>query len=299
MKRSIGILALLVVWELGARARQSPLFPPMTESLLSAVKLARTGEIFPDIAASLRTIVLGFGIAATIGFALGILVTEWKFINTVLGPVIDAMRPIAALTIFPLLILLLGLGVWSKAFVIMWTSWPAVVLNTAQGIRKVDQEVIEAGQLDGAGRWPLLLRIKLPLAAPMIMTGLRIGLSGGWISLVSAEMLGSSEGLGFSILAYSQTFRFPEMYATIIFIATIGLTMNIVMAWIQNRTDYQEVSRESPFIRFGDRASSFALDSLRTNARSRRAAGGEIRSVQSLRSRLRGYRGRIRPRTRR
>lgn len=235
----------------------------MSKSAAAAVRLATTGEIWPDIVASMRTILLGFAIAATLGFLTGILIAEWEFANAALGPVIDAMRPIAALTIFPLLILLLGIGIWSKAFVIMWTTWPAVLLNTAQGIRKVDKEIVEAGQLDGAGRFPLLRKIKLPLSAGMIMTGLRIGLSGGWISLVSAEMLGSSEGLGFSILAYSQTFRFAEMYATIIIIALLGLSMNVIMAWIQNRIDHEEDNNESPFIRFGDRAASFALDSLR------------------------------------
>jgi ABC-type nitrate/sulfonate/bicarbonate transport system permease component len=95
------------------------------------------------------------------------------------------------------------------------------------------------------------------------MTGLRIGLSGGWISLIASEMLGGSKGLGYSILSYSQTFRFPEMYATILLIAFLGLAMNVILAAIQRRLDYEEEdNHESRFIRFGDRAVGWALDSL-------------------------------------
>jgi sulfonate transport system permease protein len=154
-------------------------------------------------------------------------------LNAIVMPVVDAVRPVAALTVFPLLILILGLGVWSKMFVIFWTAWPPILLSTVQSIRQVDRTLLEAARLDGAGRWALLRHITLPLASPGILTGLRIGLSTGWISLVAAEMLGASRGLGYTILSSSQTFQFPTMYATIILIALIGLAMNAVLAGIQ------------------------------------------------------------------
>jgi NitT/TauT family transport system permease protein len=148
-------------------------------------------------------------------------------------PVVDSVRPVAALTLFPLLIIILGLGIWSKAFVIFWTAWPAMLLATLQSIRQVDQAVREAALLDGAGRWHMLAHIVLPLASPGIMTGLRIGMGGGWISLVSAEMLGASEGLGYMVLSSSQTFQFATMYAAIIIIAITGLLMNSILALVQ------------------------------------------------------------------
>ena len=174
-------------------------------------------------------------------------------------PVVDAMRPIAALTLFPLIILILGLGIQAKAFVIFWTAWPAVLLNTLEGLRQVDRSVQEAASLDGAGKGAQLWQIDLPLARSMILTGWRIGLSGGWISLVSAEMLGSKAGLGYAILAYSQTFRFPETYAVVLTIAMLGLFMNTALAAIQN----QEGLDGSPFVRYHDRAASFVLDAWR------------------------------------
>jgi len=255
MKRILGILGIFAGWELAARTVNSPMFSTFTTTLLSLWKIRTV--LYPHITTSLLHVLLGFSIAVVTGTLLGILIHESRFIELMMMPVIDAMRPIAALTMFPLLITILGLGIKSKAFVIFWTAWPAIVLNTIEGLRNVDQSIIEAANLDGCTRIQLLTHIKAPLAASMYITGLRIGLSGGWISVVSAEMLGSSAGLGYAILHYSQTFRFPEMYAIILVIATIGLLMNMGLALLQNSVGLENTS---PFIRFNDRASSFGFD---------------------------------------
>ena len=263
MHRVIGLAGALIIWEVAARWVQSPMFVPVTEVLPALIQLFVSGEIFMHIQASLLNILIGFSIAVIIGLALGILVTESKIAQSILTPILDAMRPIAALTIFPLLIILLGLGMWSKVFVIFWTAWPAVLLNTAEGVRQVSKSVQEAAALDGADGLIMLRHITLPLALPTIITGLRIGMGGGWISLVSSEMLGAHAGLGYSILAYSQTFRFPQMYAVIIVIALLGLSMNLALAWLQNKIDWERSGdvQESRFIRFHDRAASWVLDS--------------------------------------
>lgn len=262
LRRSLGLLGVMAVWEIGARLMHHVLFPPFSRVVPAFVGLFVSGEIWDDIQVSLVNISWGFGVASVIGFLVAIVIVQSKTADMILMPIVDAMRPVAALTIFPLIILLLGLGTKSKAFVIFWTSWPAIVLNTIQGIRMVDLAVIEAAQLDGCSHWGLLRPIKIPLAFPTILTGFRIGLSGGWISLVSAEMLGSSKGLGYSILAYSQTFRFPEMYAIVILIALIGLGMNVVLAFLQEWLQRTLEGGDSPFIRFHDRAASFALDTM-------------------------------------
>ena len=283
LKRVAGIAGLLILWEIVARWQGSPLFPPFTEIIPSLLSLVLSGEIFPHILASLERIILGFSLAAIFGTVVGTAMAQSPLIDAIIGPVVDAIRPVAALTIFPMLILLLGLGTASKVAVIFWTAWPAILLNTTEGLRRVDESVQEAAQLDGADRWPLLRYVSFPLALPAVMTGLRIGMSGGWISLVSAEMLGSSQGLGYSILAYSQTFRFPEMYSIVIIIALLGLTMNVGLASAQGYVDYrlQGERYESPFLRYLDRASGFAVDGIRLRSlpRRRRSARYPLREL--------------------
>jgi len=203
-----------------------------------------SGELIEHSLASLQRVVIGFAVAAALGVILGVLIYQYKTIDAIVMPVVDAMRPIAALTIFPIIILALGLGLASKVFVIFWTAYPACLLNTVQGLKAVNKEPLEAAKLDGATSFQVLRFVTIPLALPTIVTGLRIGLSGGWISLVAAEMLGAQSGLGWAVMAYSNAFRFPEMYAAIVTIAMLGLAMNAGLMQVQNHSDLENMKNE-------------------------------------------------------
>lgn len=234
-----GFGLLAAVWELAAQVLASPVFPPFSRVLPALWYLAWSGQAWHHTLVSIQHISLGFLWAAISGVSIGIAMTQYRPLALIVTPVVDAVRPVAALTIFPLLILILGVGLWSKTMVIWWTAWPPILLTTVQSVRQVDPFVIEAARLDGAGRRAMLTWIILPLATPGIITGLRIGLGSGWISLVAAEMLGSSAGLGYAILVSSQTFAFPAMYAVIILIALIGLAMNSALAGVQRMVEVQ------------------------------------------------------------
>lgn len=264
-RRLGGLIGLALVWELAARYVANPMFIPFSRILPAWGRLVASGEILEHLRVSLVHVSLGFTVAVMIGFLVAVWMAHSAAVHQIITPLIDFMRPVAALTIFPLVILLLGIGTAGKVFVIFWTAWPAVVLNTYEGLTHVDASVIEAARLDGATD-PMLLRyIKIPLASSTILTGLRIGLSGGWISLVAAEMLGSSRGLGYATLAYSQTFRFPEMYAIILTIALAGLGMNVLLSLVQKAV-YLHLDGDlapSRFFRYGDRAASYGIDNFR------------------------------------
>lgn len=189
--------------------------------------------MWEHVGASVSIVLCGFLVAAGVGFGAGVGVALSRWFGAVLGPLADAVRGVPALAVFPLIIVALGLGLTSKVFVIFWTAWPAVFLSTITAIRQVDRHVHEAAQLDGAGRYALLVRVTLPLASMGILTGLRVGLSGGWISLTAAEMLGASRGLGYFVLSSSQAFQFPDMYAGVVLIAGLGFAMNRLLLMAQ------------------------------------------------------------------
>lgn len=231
-----GFVAVIVTWQAFAVSQQTPFVPPVQNIARAFIDLTVTGEMGKHALASVRTVLLGFGLATFLGVLLGVAFAQWRVLGTMFMPVLDAVRPISALALFPLLILAFGLGQTSKMLVIFWTAWPSVLLGTVYGLQRVEQETIEAARLDGAGRFHLLWRVQLPLAMPAIATSLSIGMSAGWISLVAAEMLGSNQGLGYAVLTYSQTFRFPQMYAAIVCIALCGLVLNRLLAAFQSFT---------------------------------------------------------------
>jgi ABC-type nitrate/sulfonate/bicarbonate transport system permease component len=263
MKRLLGLAGICVVFEMAARISQSPILVPVSQIARAFTRMLISGELIEHAAVSLLRVGLGFLVAAFLGVGLGLLVYQHKTIEAVVMPVVDAIRPIAALTIFPVIILLMGLGLASKAFVIFWTAYPACLLNTVQGLRSVSREPLEAARLDGASSYQVLFMVTIPLALPTIITGLRIGLSGGWISLVAAEMLGAQSGLGWAVLAYSSAFQFPQMYAAILAIALLGFVMNISLTALQRISDLEDTHHEeTKLISFGDRSAAWFTGSL-------------------------------------
>lgn len=233
--RYLGILFFLLTWQVVANLVASPLLVPPTD--VGPALWALRYDLAIDTLISLRTLMLGYTVAVALGLAMGIVMAKVPPIRLMAMPVVDSARSVAALAFFPLLILILGLGVTAKAFVIFWTAWPAILVNAMHGIDQADRAIIEAATLDGASRHNLLWLIEFPLAMPTIVAGMRIGASGAWISLVASEMLGSSQGLGFAVLSYSQSFQFPAMYAAIVAIAVTGLVVNSSLSILQSYTE--------------------------------------------------------------
>lgn len=164
--KSFGFIILALIWELSARNIDSPIFPPATVVLIVLGKMLFDIGTYRHISASIINILLGFAIASVFGFLTGILVAVSEKAALIISPLVDSVRAIAALTIFPLLILTFGLGIWSKVFVIFWTAWPPILLNTMKGITETDPEVKEAAALDGAGKAALLIKISIPWQSP-------------------------------------------------------------------------------------------------------------------------------------
>ena len=232
--RCLGFAMLFVVWYFASVARVSPALPSPAVVVVTTWELMREGVFTQHIAASLKVVLLGIAIAVTLGFSLGVLMFRYKSLYIAALPVIESVRGIAALTLFPLLIVLLGIDTPSRIFVIFWTAWPAVVLSTLNSLR-INETITNAARVCGASEWRVMLVMRIPLASPGILTGVRIGISGGWIGLVAAEMLGATRGLGFFLLWSAQSFRFERVYATIIVIAVIGGVMNLVLLKIQEK----------------------------------------------------------------
>ena len=224
----VGFLILLLMWHFTSLARASPSLPQPTNVLITTWELLRDGILTEHIFASLKIILIGITIAVVLGFSLGILMFRYTILKLMLLPLIESIRGIAALTLFPLLIVLFGIGTFSRVFVISWTAWPAVVLSTLHSLQ-IDEYTVEAAKVCGAGEWRVITSIRIPIALPNIFTGIRIGVSGGWIGLVAAEMLGATRGLGYFLLWSSQSFQFERVYATIIVIASIGGVINFLL----------------------------------------------------------------------
>ena len=166
--------------------------------------------LYNHILASLVVVWSGFGLAVVLGIPIGLFMGWFKASNRVIRPLFEVMRPVPPLAWIPVVILFLGVGTLARAAIIFFGAFVSIVLNTYTGIRSTSQTLINVSRTCGASNFETFVRVGIPSAMPMTFTGLRSSMGIAWGSVVAAEMLGSSIGLGFFIL-YGRTYAEVSM----------------------------------------------------------------------------------------
>lgn len=233
--RYLPILFLLVLWELLAALSLLPgtLFPPPSQVFAAAVELVFQGlppghRLHFHILASLLRVVAGFVLALTVALPLGFLSGWSPAVYRFANPIVELLRPIPPLAWIPIAIVWLGIGIRSSAFLIGLGVFFPVFLNTVSGIRQVSPIYIDAARTLGARRTNLIRKVLIPAALPTILTGVRIGLGIGWMTLVAAELTGvrSGYGLGFLIMTARDLQRVDAIIAGMAMIGLVGYLMD-------------------------------------------------------------------------
>jgi sulfonate transport system permease protein len=223
--RFLSPVLLLAVWELVSRSGAvDPLFlPPPSRAIAELFTLIASGELLKALGISLYRVFFGFALAAIFGVALGALMGRNRAFDDLLDPLVELLRPISPLALFPLAILWFGIGDASKVFVIALAASFPVILNTYAGVRSINPNLLRASRSLGANRRELFTGVILPGSLPHIFTGIRLAWGISWIVIVAAEMVGASAGIGYMVLEAQQTFRTERLFAGIVVIAAIGL----------------------------------------------------------------------------
>lgn len=233
----LGVTAFIVLWQVVSSIASQPAVPDMAKIIRAFAEIFEGDDIYTNIFTSLKLVLIGVAIAFATGTLVGLVCEKSEIINGLLSPIIEGARSVAAISLFPLLIVLFGIGDLPRIIVIFWTAFPATILCTMQGLRSVDETLIEAGQNLGCSDYQLYTLIKIPLALPEILNGLRISLGNGFIAIVVAEMLGASKGLGFMVQWTTQSFNYAHTYAYIFIIAIVGGSINYIMNQIVKRME--------------------------------------------------------------
>ncbi|BCG59124.1 ABC transporter permease [Paenibacillus sp. URB8-2] len=242
-ERWAAIIAVCVAWEAVSRSGlvKDFILPPFTRVIYKLVQLLVTGQMWPDIGASMQRAASGFAISVLIAIPLGFLMAWSTRIERVLDPVMQFMRNTPTLALYPFFILVFGLGELSKVAIIFWGAvWP-VLMNTVEGVNRTDTLLVKSGRSMGASPLTLFFRIILPSALPSIFTGIRLSASRSIIILVAAEMLGADKGLGFLIFSSEQNYKVEQMYAGIIVLILLGMLVNFLLVrWEKHITRWKQ-----------------------------------------------------------
>lgn len=213
----------------------SNILPPPSSVLSIGWELLKNGKLFVHILASLRRIIMGFLLAVVLGIPLGVLMGISRNIRLQMTPLIELLRPIPPFAWLPLALLWFGIGDRESIFLIVIAAIFPIVLNTVEGIDKIDIRLLHAAQSLGCQRKrELLLKILLPASLPSIFLGFRVGLGFSWMVLVGAEMIGSISGLGYLILD-SRNLVLPNLALLgMAIIGVIGYFLDLGMRRLSN-----------------------------------------------------------------
>ncbi|HED1447481.1 TPA: taurine ABC transporter permease TauC [Enterobacter hormaechei subsp. steigerwaltii] len=235
------VVLLAVWWAVAAQQWVSPLFlPPPGQVLEKLITIAgpqgfMDATLWQHLGASLMRILVALLAAVIIGVPVGIAMGLSPTVRGILDPLIELYRPVPPLAYLPLMVIWFGIGETSKILLIYLAIFAPVAMSALAGVKSAQQVRIRAAQSLGASRAQILLFVILPGALPEILTGLRIGLGVGWSTLVAAELIAATRGLGFMVQSAGEFLATDVVLAGIAVIAAIAFGLELGLRALQRR----------------------------------------------------------------
>lgn len=221
-------------WEIAGRIPVSYAFPTFIESMAAFWVLIIEGTMFVAYAETLKPLVIGVLISAISGISIGLAIGLSRKFDWLVSPIFIVMQTAPLAALIPLLIMVYGIGLTSKVFVVCIMAMPVIVINTSSAVRNAPVSVVEMGQAFLGTKFDIILKIILPAASPIIFAGLRLGVSAGFIGAILAELKITPTGVG-DIITYSRSIAdYPSMYAAIFSIILLAVVFLNVLEKIEN-----------------------------------------------------------------
>jgi len=239
---TVSLLVLLFIWwSVTTLGLIAPLFLPSPQQVLSKLLSVAGPQGFMDatlwqhLSASLTRMLIALSAAALTGIPVGIAMGVSPVLRALIDPLIELYRPVPPLAYLPLMVIWFGIGETSKILLITLAIFAPIVLSTVAGVRNAQQVRLRAAASLGANRWQRLRWVILPGALPEILTGLRIGLGVGWSTLVAAELIAATRGLGCMVQSAGEFLATDVVLAGIAVIAIVACSLELGLRALQRR----------------------------------------------------------------
>lgn len=240
----LGAATLLVLvflwWGEAALHLVPPLFLPPPGAVVAALfAVAADGFVDASLSqhavASLSRVFAALVVATLTGVPTGLALGLNRIARGILDPLIELYRPIPPLAYLPLIVIWFGIGETSKVLLIYLAIFAPIAIATRAGVRSVPEERIRAARALGASRSQVLRLVVLPNALPDVLTGIRIGLGAGWSTLVAAELIAATRGLGFMVQSAAQFLVTDVVVMGIFVIAAVALALELAVRFLERR----------------------------------------------------------------
>jgi len=233
-------------WEIGVRGSFiSPLFFPPPSTIFETLgKMVADGRLFSNLSVTLQRMFFALAIGGTIGLLLGLAMGWSRRLRLIVDPFVAAAHHIPKIAVFPIIMLLFGIGELSKLVVLSMGTFFPMLINSMAGVRQISRIHFEVAKNYGAGTWKQLIRVVLPGSLPSILAGLRIASNGALMITLAIELLSAKEGMGVLIWFAWETLRTEELYAALVVTASLGIFFNLVLELLTHKLVHWEAERE-------------------------------------------------------
>lgn len=239
---ALGVILFIAIWETVVRLgfiSDDKLVAPSQIVLTFIDKLDNPipdgNTIIVHFWTSLKLVVLGFIISCLIGVPLGLFMGFFNVANRIFTPIFEIIRPIPPLAWIPIVIVVLGIGLKAELFIIFVASFVPCVINSYTGIKATSQTLLNVAKTAGANKFQLFYKVGIPSALPMVFTGIKVSFGSAWATLVAAEMIASSEGLGYMI-QQGRVARRPDIVLLgMLVIGLVGAVLTALLSLLEKK----------------------------------------------------------------
>jgi ABC-type nitrate/sulfonate/bicarbonate transport system permease component len=239
-----GLLLVLVVWEVAALVINDTVTLPTVQETVSET-IAKLSEPYPaqghtlwvNALISTGRILSGFLLGTLAGLLLGGAMASVRVVRELVDPILQVTRPLPPIAFIPLLIVWFGIGETAKIALIFSGVLPIVTIATLAALDAVPAELVHASRSLGASPLHTLVHVRLRSALPAVITGLRIAMGGAWTSIIAAEMIAATGGVGFVILQAGNYLQTPLIFSGIAFIAVLGFLFDSLLRLLLRAVD--------------------------------------------------------------
>ena len=231
-------IVILIFWYLitdGLNLVEPYVLPSPIDVLNSAINIIQSGKLLQNTVDTLFKVFSGLILASIVAIPLGILLGWYQTLEDLASFVISILRPIPPVAWIPFSILWFGIGTLPAVFIIFMGCVFPILVYTMDGVKRTDKVLIESAQTLGANDWNVLKRVILPSAVPYVISGLKVGVGIALMCTISAEMIGSSSGLGYMILTATNLFDPGTTVVGMLVIGLIGLVLDYLFGLAQKR----------------------------------------------------------------
>jgi NitT/TauT family transport system permease protein len=233
------LVAVAIVWQVAASTglvndflTSSPLL--IGESLVEQVS---SGLLLRSVAISAMELVIGFGLAGVVGVVLGLVMGRYRYVEYAIEPYVWLLYSAPVVALFPLLVLLLGLGSPTVIAITFLMSVVPVIVNSMQGVRNVDPTLLQAARSFGASEAAMLGKVILPASVPTIMAGLRLGVGRALVGVVVGEFFAGDGGIGYNISSFASRLGTTDVLASVFVVIVAGVALNLLSRRLERLAD--------------------------------------------------------------